>query len=1042
MKKSIPILIAALFSFATSYGQSALKKAEVTPVASKSVSPQFGDEPSKTKTADVALATGDETDGRKMTFQGSLFQNGEPFNGTATLKFTIQIDSSAWTETQPSVSVINGLYSVVLGQFSPLPKDLFYGVNERTVKVEVDDTVLGNVTLYAPFSVKPEIQLPLDMPGENGYRSVMLASEGETGNDGIFRLSNEYGGSRVTMFANKYNRSTDDQGTVTEEYTGAGGAWFGGANGSMGAFISSDGPVNSNGYLELGDSSGTPRVRAFINQFESGFARGEVNLTNNTDGRYSILRPDQLYFIDENTQYPSGWYGTNNGGGFSQLVGSTEEGEFTGAILTGFWNENRPSLWLEDGLGNMGAFLTLQDSAGMLQLNGKGWNPNIQMGPKDWENSNLPYLVMRGETQTSFTNDNGTPEDSTDDFEEMGYPDLVWMEAQKWDDGTEVGNLVLRGTDGSEFEINSHGLGDMDELKVGRIEMADTLERTGALLSRRLGGGGLLYFPSVSNEFTYNWIQNSVNEDGSAAGSAQVADIAADGSYVSGTGMTGGGFYIDSWANEQFYTNVVMGLSQGDNKLPFLHLRGDQFQDWVDDNETPEDTTDDTSGSYLPDLVSMEVQKWEDGTQVGNLILRGTDGSEFGFDSHGFTGNSNLNLNQSDYLISNDEGAVKVELNYYETNDAGSLILNGNNDDTNVIMGSMNYGNEGALYMYDSTRAQHVRLESRNEGGRLQLSKYNTETQAFESAIIAGNGDQRSYFSMYGQNVDATNAAYMVDLYITGNDPNGTAFTGNYKRSGIDFLDNEGTRLAALGSARDESGSDPTGKSGLMMLWGTDDVPNVEVTGKRWENAQLPILQLFGSTSDGNGWYHRNAAMEVNTDGTFEWGSLSLEKTDIANNTSENTINLDGNTGDINASGTVYSGGVALTSDARFKTNIETLEGTLDHVMKMRGVSYNWKDENKDQRNQIGVIAQEVEEIYPEFVHTRNDGYKAVNYSQMTAVLIEAVKELNAKIADLESENSDLKAQLDASAQLEIRLDQIEKLLGVKAGEASNANNK
>jgi uncharacterized protein YlxW (UPF0749 family) len=75
-------------------------------------------------------------------------------------------------------------------------------------------------------------------------------------------------------------------------------------------------------------------------------------------------------------------------------------------------------------------------------------------------------------------------------------------------------------------------------------------------------------------------------------------------------------------------------------------------------------------------------------------------------------------------------------------------------------------------------------------------------------------------------------------------------------------------------------------------------------------------------------------------------------------------------------------------------------------------------------------------------VKTDDEGFKSVNYAQMTAVLIEAVKELNAKVETLESENTDLKAQVEASANLENRLEQIEKLLGVKINETSSANNK
>ena len=57
-----------------------------------------------------------------------------------------------------------------------------------------------------------------------------------------------------------------------------------------------------------------------------------------------------------------------------------------------------------------------------------------------------------------------------------------------------------------------------------------------------------------------------------------------------------------------------------------------------------------------------------------------------------------------------------------------------------------------------------------------------------------------------------------------------------------------------------------------------------------------------------------------------------------------------------------------------------------------------------------------MEEVLPELVHTDANGMKSVNYSQMVAVLIEAVKELNSKIESLESENAELRASLDKSS--------------------------
>jgi hypothetical protein len=147
--------------------------------------------------------------------------------------------------------------------------------------------------------------------------------------------------------------------------------------------------------------------------------------------------------------------------------------------------------------------------------------------------------------------------------------------------------------------------------------------------------------------------------------------------------------------------------------------------------------------------------------------------------------------------------------------------------------------------------------------------------------------------------------------------------------------------------------------------------------------------------------------------------------------------------GDINAIGKVYANGLQLTSDRRFKQDIKTLPGTLAQVQRLRGVSYTFRQKEFAARNfptgqQIGVIAQELEQVFPELVTTAADGYKAVNYAQLTPVLIEAIKELA-------SQNTALRQQLteqqgrDAGQTAEIRTmqKQLARLLGEESASAS-----
>jgi hypothetical protein len=87
------------------------------------------------------------------------------------------------------------------------------------------------------------------------------------------------------------------------------------------------------------------------------------------------------------------------------------------------------------------------------------------------------------------------------------------------------------------------------------------------------------------------------------------------------------------------------------------------------------------------------------------------------------------------------------------------------------------------------------------------------------------------------------------------------------------------------------------------------------------------------------------------------------------------------------------------TSDERLKKNITIIPDALDKVNKISGVGFEWNEKSGKAGKDYGVIAQEIEKVLPELVVTRDDGYKAVRYEKIIALLIEAVKELNKKIS-------------------------------------------
>jgi hypothetical protein len=96
-----------------------------------------------------------------------------------------------------------------------------------------------------------------------------------------------------------------------------------------------------------------------------------------------------------------------------------------------------------------------------------------------------------------------------------------------------------------------------------------------------------------------------------------------------------------------------------------------------------------------------------------------------------------------------------------------------------------------------------------------------------------------------------------------------------------------------------------------------------------------------------------------------------------------------------------------FSSDERLKENVQPIQNALSKVELISGNTYDWKEGfdniHPHKGNDVGVIAQEIEIVLPQVVINRDNGYKAVDYEKIVPLLIEAIKELSAKIKELEN---------------------------------------
>jgi hypothetical protein len=135
-------------------------------------------------------------------------------------------------------------------------------------------------------------------------------------------------------------------------------------------------------------------------------------------------------------------------------------------------------------------------------------------------------------------------------------------------------------------------------------------------------------------------------------------------------------------------------------------------------------------------------------------------------------------------------------------------------------------------------------------------------------------------------------------------------------------------------------------------------------------------------------------------------GTLGLAGNTASTNRTTGTLIV---TGGVGISGALYVGADVVayaSSDIRLKENISKIDSSLEKLMKISGYQYYWNKIAQEMHPErisldVGVIAQEVQEILPSAVVERDDGYLAVNYDKMIPLLIESIKALKEEIESI-----------------------------------------
>lgn len=386
-----------------------------------------------------------------------------------------------------------------------------------------------------------------------------------------------------------------------------------------------------------------------------------------------------------------------------------------------------------------------------------------------------------------------------------------------------------------------------------------------------------------------------------------------------------------------------------------------------------------------------------------------------------------------------------------------SLNMNGNDIIKSANVNFLNYG-QGLVGLYSSTRYQGVfsmgnaykMAANGTSPGNLYGLAWTHSNVGGES--IAGLGHQMLIMSN-GDTRSAIGDGIWTKYGITGNT---ITSNGEYKSDGNTVIDNNGGWHRSYGNTGWLNGTHGGGWYMTDSIW-------IRTYGRKGiyvsSGTSGDAIMVLEADTDNNNEYD-NSMIEFRQDdgGIRTWIGLDYNSYKDGGRVNDNALKLRGNDHDnagiqftlgnnertnhfvamdINPNGRIgvgtttpskkfYVNGSAggttgwNASDMRWKKGIQTISNALDGIMKIRGVQYDWKNASVDEstgfddKTHYGVIAQEVEAVFPNLVDNsgNTEEYKHVEYNGFVGILIEAVKELKTENDVAKSENTQLRQEL------------------------------
>ncbi len=357
----------------------------------------------------------------------------------------------------------------------------------------------------------------------------------------------------------------------------------------------------------------------------------------------------------------------------------------------------------------------------------------------------------------------------------------------------------------------------------------------------------------------------------------------------------------------------------------------------------------------------------------------------------------------------------------YESNTTLDLTLM-NSKNGKLILGT---SNTAAVTI---TSASAVGIGTSTPDSALTINSNNTKTTLHLTAMggggylsARGNTSQLDVFGGYEYDLAASNykARATAAAGVEFNAGTFRVYTNSGLTSGNTFTPTERLRIDTSGNV----GIGTTSPINLFHLHAT-----AGNTVLKMSNASTGVTGADGfaiqqTATDVNFINYETGAMGFQTAGQQRMRIASTGEVGIGTSSPGYTLDVSGTlnitTGNwlrFAGVGICSSAGCTATSDRRLKKNIQPLDFSLEKILSLQGVQYDWKDKaTYGDKHQVGFVAQDLEKIYPEVIYTdKNTGLKTVAYGNLVAPIVEAVKSLYEKVMVLFDRNEQLSREVAA----------------------------